>query len=317
MAAWVTVRAPATTANLGPGFDALGLALDLWNETRFALDGEGIRVEICGEGNNKVLDNNQNLLVRALYRVYERCQRPFPQGLHIYAENRIPWSSGLGSSAAAIVSGLLAANALLGCPLSEGELLCIATELEGHPDNVAPALLGGLTVASVEGEEVLARKLPWHPFQITVIFPEFSLPTRKAREVLPRHISLAQTSRHMARAILVTRAFAEGDLDLLTRAMQDELHQPYRLPLIPGAEEAFQVARRLGAAAALSGAGPSLIVFSQERKPEVEEEIQKAFLRAGLTSRCYHLQIAPHGAQAFQLPETSLCQGNDDMPPKF
>lgn len=312
----VTVRAPATTANLGPGFDALGLALDLWNETHFALEGESIRVEICGEGKDQVLGNDQNLLIRALYRVYERCQQPFPQGLHIYAENRIPWSSGLGSSAAAIVSGLLAANTLLDRPLSERELLRIATELEGHPDNVAPALLGGLTVASVEGEEVLARKLPWHPFQITVIFPEFSLPTRKAREVLPRHIPLTQTSRHVARAILVTRAFAEGDLDLLTRAMQDELHQPYRLPLIPGAEEAFQVARRLGAAA-LSGAGPSLIVFSEGRKPEIEEEIQKAFLRAGLTSRCYHLQIAPHGAQAFQLPETSPYQGNDDMPPKF
>lgn len=298
----VTVRAPATTANLGPGFDALGLALDLWNETSFTVEGEGVRLEIEGEGNGQLLDNEENLILRAMRRVYEVCRHPFPAGLRIRAQNRIPWNSGLGSSAAAIVSGLLAANALLDQPLSTGELLRLATQLEGHPDNVAPALLGGLTVALKDADEVIARLLPWHPFHITVIVPQFSLPTRTARKVLPPHVSLSQTSQHIARAILVTRAFAEGDLDLLRQVMYDELHQPHRLPLIPGAAEALRAAERLGAAVALSGAGPSLIAFSLTNMPDLAKEMQEAFRHAGLTSRCYHLQITSERAQV--LPAT-------------
>ncbi|MFO3795698.1 MAG: homoserine kinase [Anaerolineales bacterium] len=297
----VTVRAPATTANLGPGFDAVGLALDLWNETSFTIEGEAVTLEIMGEGKGQLLENEENLILRAMHRVYEVCRQPFPAGLCIRAQNRIPWNSGLGSSAAAIVSGLLAANALLDQPLSTGELLRLATQLEGHADNVVPALLGGLTVALRDADEVIARPLPWQPFHVTVIVPQFSLPTRTARKVLPPSVSLSQTSQHIARAILVTRAFAEGDLELLRQVMYDELHQPHRLPLIPGAAEALRVAEKWDAAVALSGAGPSLIAFSLADMPDLAKEMQEAFWHAGLLSRSYHLQITSECAQVLSL----------------
>jgi homoserine kinase len=296
MPAAITVHAPATTANLGPGFDTLGLALDLWNETRVSLEGERIVIHTHGEGEGQTLPAGEHLLVRAMRRVYEVCGHPFPQGLHLWAHNRIPWGSGLGSSAAAIVSGLLAANALLGNPLPSTELLLLAARLEGHSDNVAPALLGGLTVSLFQDEQVLVRPLPWRPFQVTVVLPEFSLPTQVSRRFLPQQVSLSQAVRNMARAFFVAQAFAEGDLTLLRQAMQDELHQPYRLPLIPGAQEALAAAQSLGAAVALSGAGPSLIAFSLPGMPPVAPAMQEAFARAGLRSRTFALQIAPQGA---------------------
>ncbi|MEJ5240540.1 MAG: homoserine kinase [Anaerolineales bacterium] len=295
----VTVRAPATTANLGPGFDALGLALDLWNETRVTLTGQTISFRMLGEGEQNASVEDENLFLRAMRRVYEVCACPFPQGMRIRARNRIPWGAGLGSSAAAIVSGLLAANALLGQPLSDDELLYLAIEIEGHPDNIAPAFFGGLTVSLQEEDRVLVRSLPWRPFRVTVIVPEFSLPTQVSRRLLPQEVPLDRAARSIARAVLVTQAFAKGDLDLLRRAMQDELHQPYRLPSIPGAQEALRAAERLGAAVALSGAGPSLIAFSLPGMEDVAQPMQQAFAQAGIPSRCFDLRISAHGARRF------------------
>ncbi len=301
MPAAITVHAPATTANLGPGFDTLGLALDLWNETRVSLEGESIVIHTYGEGEGQTLPVEEHLIVRAMRRVYEVCGYPFPQGLHLWTYNRIPWGSGLGSSAAAIVSGLLAANALLGNPLPSTKLLLLAAQLEGHSDNVAPALLGGLTVSMLQDEQVLVRSLPWRPFQVTVVLPEFSLPTQVSRRFLPRKVLLSQAVRNMARAFFVAQAFAEGDLALLRQVMKDELHQPYRLPFIPGAEEALVAAQSLGAAVALSGAGPSLIAFSLPGMPPVAPAMQEAFARAGLQSRTFALQIAPQGASLMRI----------------
>lgn len=293
----ILVRIPATTANLGPGFDALGLALDLWNETRFVLEGEGIRWQVRGEGATELPLGEENLILQAMRLVYRVCERPFPPGVRLEAHNRIPLGAGLGSSAAAILTGLLGANALLGTPLTLPQLLNLATQMEGHPDNVAPALLGGLTVALSTTEGTLAWPLPWRPFRVTVVVPQFVLPTAEARRVLPKRVSLRQAADGMARAILVTRAFASGDIELLRRAMEDGLHQPYRLPLIPGAEQALTAARERGAAVALSGAGPSLVAFSRQPDPELAWVMQQAFAAAGLPARVLNLGIARHGAQ--------------------
>lgn len=297
MALSVTVRVPATTANLGPGFDALGLALDLWNEIRVRQTGQTISFRLVGEGEEIALGEDENLFLRAMRRVYDVCARPFPQGMQIRARSRIPWGAGLGSSAAAIVGGLLAANALLGEALSADELLHLAVEIEGHPDNVAPALFGGLTVALWEGDRVLVRSLPWRPFRVTVIVPDLSLPTEASRRLLPSQVLLERAARNIARAVLVVRAFAEGDLALLRQAMQDELHQPYRLDSIPGAQEALENAKQAGAAVVLSGAGPSLIAFSLPGMEDVAPLMQAAFAQAGIESRCFRLRISRYGAR--------------------
>jgi homoserine kinase len=219
-------------------------------------------------------------------------------------------SSGLGSSAAAKLTGILAANVLLGKPLLHNEILNLATEMEGHPDNVAPALLGGLVVSTVEDGKVFAHKintetnqtsvgyLELPAFDITVVLPEFHLSTTQARTVLPEYIPMKDAVNNISHAMLVTEAFRNGDFDLLSKAMNDTLHQPYRLSLIPGAPEAMEAARRAGAAAAaLSGAGPSIIAFSAKRDPAIGEAMKTAFEQSGLQARILQLRMSNYGAE--------------------
>ena len=298
----ITIRVPATSANLGPGFDSLGLALDLWNETVIRLAIE-YSVLVRGEGAEKLLTGENNLIVRAAQTLAERVGKRLPL-FHLDCVNRIPLSSGLGSSAAAQLTGLLGANMLLGKPLSMDEILNLATEMEGHPDNVAPALLGGLVVSTLEEGKVLAHKINIgstndFPMQITVVLPEFHISTQQARAALPEHVSMKDAIHNISRALLVTEAFRNGDLDLLNKAMTDTLHQPYRLSLIPGGREAMDAAKEAGASAvALSGAGPSLIAFSANRDPAIGEAMRRAFEGAGLTARTFQLKMSNHGAEA-------------------
>jgi homoserine kinase len=296
----IMVRVPATSANLGPGFDTLGLALDLWNEAEFQL-AESFSLLVEGEGVERLPASPKNLVVRSLGKVYARLHKPVPT-LRIRCRNRIPLGSGLGSSAAAVITGLLAANALLGSSLSDQEILDLAVEIEHHPDNAAPALIGGLVVAALSDGRVFARKIPietrGHPLNIIVVTPQFDFPTRKARALLPTHIPRSDAIYNMGRAVLLTQALEHGDLDLLGQVMNDRLHQPYRLPLIPGAREAIQAGKSAGAGAvALSGAGPSLIAFSARQDPEIGEAMKKAFKSAGLGARVFELGISDQGAQ--------------------
>jgi homoserine kinase len=282
----VTVEVPATSANLGPGFDALGLALDLWNECSFSAAPE-FAVEVSGEGAERLPNHRDNLIVRAALRLAEVCGKPLPP-FRVQCLNRIPFGSGLGSSSAATLTGLLGANAWLGSPLGHSEILDLAAEIENHPDNVAPALLGGLVVATMDGDRVLARKLESGPApRITVVVPDFSLPTRQARAALPKQIALRDAIFNISRALLVSEALRGGDLELLGRAMTDALHQPYRLPLIPGAQPAMDAARAGGAAVALSGAGPSLIAFTADHGAGPGAVMQRAFEAAGLNARVF------------------------------
>src|SRR5215207_626475 len=296
----ITIRVPATSANLGPGFDTLGLALDLWNETIITLAIE-YTVQIHGEGAEKLSLGENNLIIQSAQKLAECVGKRLPP-FHLGCVNHIPLSSGLGSSAAAKLTGLLGANTLLGNPLIQDEILDLATEMEGHPDNVAPALLGGLVVSTMDAGRVFAQKIKLEtnndsPIHVTIVLPDFHISTQKARAALPTHISLKDAVHNISRAVLVTEAFRNGDLDLLGKAMTDTLHQPYRLSLIPGAQAAMEAAKEVGAAAvALSGAGPSLIAFSSKQDPAIGEAMTRAFQSAGLPARTFALGICDKAA---------------------
>lgn len=282
------VRIPATSANLGPGFDSLGLALDLWNETSVALQGSRILVEVEGEGAGELPANEKNLVAWAFLTRYVADGLAPPEGVHIQCRNRIPLGSGLGSSAAAVAAGLLAANQLLKNAFSIQQLLQLGAQLEGHPDNIAAALLGGLTIATYTGLDVVARKVDIPEWQVIVALPEVKLSTQQARDALPEKVYLADTAQHIGRAALVVEALRSGDLVLLRDVMLDDLHQPHRLPLIPGASQAIAAAFDLGAAACLSGAGPSVIVFHQGNQEPLEAEMHAAF--SDTRARVFHLK---------------------------
>ena len=290
----LTIKVPATSANLGPGFDSLGLALDLWNESTFEI-AESSSVYIEGEGRGRVGQGRNNLILRAAQALADHVKKDLPP-LIVRSTNRIPFGSGLGSSAAATLTGLLAGNILTGSALSQQEILHLATQLEGHPDNVAPALMGGLVVSAVRDDQVIARRLPVSPLPITVVVPDFRFPTRQARKTLPQHVRMKDAIHNISRAVLLAEAFRTGDVGLLGEAMEDVLHQPYRVALIPGAQAAMQAMRSQGAAVALSGAGPSLIAFSQpDSIPGAAAK--HAFEAAGLTARIFRLEMSNRGAE--------------------
>jgi len=293
----ITVRVPATTANLGPGFDCLGLALDLWNEAVFSLAEGESRVEVSGEGAGHLAQDGNNHVLRAAALVYERLGKPMPR-LWVSCTNHIPLSSGLGSSAASHWMGLLGANAIAGEPFNREELLKLAIQLEGHPDNATAALLGGLVIV-VEHEKCnwLVRHFELPALRAVVVLPEIDLPTHAAREALPAQVAMKDAVFNIGRAALVVEAFKQADLRLLGEVMDDRLHQPYRLPLIAGAPEAMAAARQAGAVPALSGAGPSVIAFTPGDPTPAGRAMMVAFQRAGVKARAFSLQTSNRGAE--------------------
>jgi homoserine kinase len=201
-----------------------------------------------------------------------------------------------------MLTGMLGANALLGNPLSREEILKLAIETEGHPDNVAPAMLGGLVASIIHESHVVSLRLTLTgqrtPIHITVVLPDFDFPTKQARAILPKQIERKDAIYNISRAVIVTEAFRTGDLEILGEAMTDKLHQPYRLPLIPGAQAAMDAMKKAGAAAvALSGAGPSLIAFSSKKETAIGEAAKRAFAKAKLDSRVFKLKISRKGAE--------------------
>ncbi len=277
------IRVPATSANLGPGFDCLGLALDIWNEISFE-PAEKLSYHVIGEGAEKLNKGTRNLLTKAFAFAHEVCGREM-RGVSIRAKNEILMSSGLGSSAAAIVAGLFGANEMLANPLNENELLKLATEIEGHPDNVAPALLGGLVISIISGDEIITRRYKIPEFTIVIVKPNMEWPTKIARAVLPKSVSRADSIYNIGRTALVVDALRNGDLDLLQKVMDDRIHQPYRLKHISGGMSAYKTAKRFGAAA-LSGAGPAIIAFvPPENAERAKAEIQSVFEERGIETR--------------------------------
>jgi len=298
----ICVRVPATTANLGPGFDTLGLALDLWNETEFTQTKDGkVNITISGEGAGTLPTDEQNAVCASAMQLYDLVGKK-PGGLCIRCLNRIPLSSGLGSSSAAMLTGMLGANALLGEPFSSEQIMTMATQDEGHPDNVVPAMLGGLVASVIDNGTVVSRKLLVSPLSITVVMPDFYFPTKAAREILPEYVLREDAIFNVSRAVLVIKALETGELSLLGQVMEDALHQPYRLPLIPGAQAAMEAARQAGASAVvLSGAGPSLIAFSgQPADDGIGLAMQCEFEQAGLSARIFPLNISQSGASVLE-----------------
>jgi len=285
------VRVPATSANLGPGFDALGLALALYNEVSLA-EADELVVSIDGEGAGRLDTGPDNVVARAAQMAFEAAGRPF-RGAAIHCVNRIPLQRGLGSSAAAWVGGLAAANALLGEPIDRMGLLTLAARAEGHPDNVAAAVLGGLAVSCAEGAAVAAVRLPVPPaLRFVVLVPEIESATREARAVLPNEVSRGDAVFNVQRVSLLLAALASGRTDLLATAMQDRLHQPYRLRLFPWMDAVAAAARKAGAlGCVLSGAGPSILAVVPEGAEGVARAMEHALKDAGLSGRALDLAV--------------------------
>lgn len=292
----IGVRVPATSANLGPGFDVLGLALGLYNEIVYE-EADRVSVTVEGEGAGRLERGADNVVARAARMAYEAAGRQFP-GAAIHCVNRIPPARGLGSSAAAWVGGLVGANAALGSPLDRDAILALACRAEGHPDNVAAALLGGLTVSCVSAEGVAAVSLPV-PAGIgwVVLVPETESSTREARAVLPDTVSREDAVFNLQRMGLLLAGLASGRIDLLGVAMDDRLHQPQRQKLFPWMEAARRAALEAGAlGCVLSGAGPSLLAAVSRPTDAVARAMEQALGRAGVAGSAMPLPVDTAGA---------------------
>jgi homoserine kinase len=293
-----TIHVPASTANLGPAFDCLGLALDLWNETTLEITGDRLSIEVEGEGANRIPLDETNLVYRAFRRFCDEVGTPVPQGLRIIGKQRIPFGAGLGSSAAAILTGLLGASALLDQALDKSKVLQLAAELDGHADNVGAALYGGLVLVSERNGRFQAQQLGAAQLFAVAIAPEQVLSTHDSRSALPKQIDFKDAVFNIGRSLHVSEALRNGDIEALAAAMEDKLHQPYRFPLIPGAAEAVSAARQAGAAAALSGAGPTVIAFVEEgREKAIAEAMRAPFAERGVKTQLYLLTSTSRGAQ--------------------
>lgn len=293
----VHVSVPATTANLGPGFDCLGMALDLRNHVIFEKAESGLFMEVVGEGAGRLPVDKSNLVWRAAEMLFDQVgQRP--KGLFVRQNNHIPVGSGLGSSAAAVLGGLLAANALVGNPLNRDEILEMAADMEGHPDNVTPALVGGLTIAVATDSGLVIERIAPPAGQVAVVLPDYQLSTAAARRALPRQIPMVDAIFNLSRVGLLIRALERADYERLTVAMNDKLHQPYRIRLIPGMAGAFRAGRDAGASAVvLSGAGPSVVAFAPHGHDRIAMAMSQAFELQGLKSRTWILALDMEGSR--------------------
>jgi homoserine kinase len=294
----VTARVPATAANLGAGFDCFGIALELRSEVVLDL-GKPFAIEVEGEGQDRLPRDGRNLVARTIHGFFERLGRPTPP-YRLTLRNRIPQTGGLGSSSAALVGALLVANVAAGRPRSLDELLCLAAELEGHPDNVAPAVLGGLVVAVAEPDAgLITVPLAVPPELSAVLFvPSFVMRTRRARQLLPKLVPHRDAVFNASRTALLVSAFQSGRFDLLRVAMQDRLHQPYRSQLFPAMGSIFEAALAAGACGAcLSGAGSAILAFTTDRQSLIGEAMQRAALGRGVEGRWLTADVARAGAE--------------------
>ena len=289
----VYLRVPATSANCGPGFDVLGLAVNLYNEACYEITPQrGFQLEVKGEGADYLKPFGRNLAFSSFFRVWNQVTGGERIGLKIKMLNRIPMSRGLGSSSSAIVAGVHAANVLSGNTLSEDELLGIATELEGHPDNVAPALYGGFTISYMDaGKAHSLRCLPAKPLKFIAVVPDRRLATSLARQAIPATVPHHDAVFNSSRSSLLVGSLLTGRYEYLSHALEDKLHQPYRAHLIPGLYEAWEAARAAGAYnGIISGAGSTIMAYADPEADHVAiAEAMKAALKGVGESCCYHI----------------------------
>ncbi len=297
MSKTLSFSVPATSANIGPGFDTIGVALDLHNIFHFDVlhDGETPplrpRTLVLGE---------DSLAHLALNRIFEKVGKPRPK-LFVQTEANIPFSRGLGSSSTAVIGGLLGGNALLGNPLGKEEILALALEIEGHPDNVAPALFGGFQIAVREPDGTITRVSVPAPegLKAVVCIPELILPTEQARAALPESWTRAETVANLGRVAVLMTALLSRRWELLRVGMDDRLHQPYREKLIPGFRAALNAALEAGAyGAALSGSGSAILAFTEGHEERIGEAMAAAIREAGTLAQWMPLNLDAIGARA-------------------
>ena len=296
----VKVRVPGTSANCGPGFDCLGVACTIYNELELTLlEEERLDIEITGDGAENIPVDERNIVWRSIQKLLERAGKAQEyKGAIIRMDNGVPLSRGLGSSATAIVGGLKAANECLGNPFTNRDLLQMATEIEGHPDNVAPAIFGGFTISIVRnGKPECFSLMPKLPLKLVVTVPDFFLPTKAARAVLPAEVPMKDAVFNIGRAAMLTAALCKGNKSFLRSVFDDALHQPYRAKLIPGMYDVFKAARAVGAlGASMSGAGPCLIAFTVENADAVGMAMRDAFAKNNVKSQYHVFDIDGTGA---------------------
>lgn len=294
----VVVKVPASTANMGPGFDSLGMALSLFAWVSMA-PAPTTRITLVGDNLAGVSQDKTNLVYVVAQAVFNKAGIDLPE-LDIGIRSDIPLTRGLGSSAAAIVGALVAANALIGNALTDDELFQMATALEKHPDNVGASLFGGIIAAAWDGTRAeYIRMEPPAGMDVLVAIPDFELSTKKARHVLPEQISMQDAVFNVTHSSLLTAALASGRLDLLSFAMRDRLHQPYRAALIPGMEQILREATEHGAlGAVLSGAGPTLLLLARSEHAadgQLVDFVQGVMAKEGITISTRWLEPCLHG----------------------
>ncbi|WP_017211545.1 homoserine kinase [Clostridium beijerinckii] len=290
----ITVRVPATSANMGPGFDTLGIALNLYNDFGFREIEDGLKFN----GMPEEFCNEDNIIYKAMKYCFDKAGYKI-KGLEISEiKQDVPVSRGLGSSSTCIVGGLVGANEILGKKFSEEELLEMAVEIEGHPDNVAPALLGGMVVAIVDENKTYYDKINVkNGIKFVSIIPNFRLSTEEARKVLPKEISLKDGVYNVSRAALMVACFSSGKYELLRYACKDAFHQNYRSKLIPGFEEVYNKSYELGALACyLSGAGPTIMAIIDEKDERFSNKLKEFLQIKGLEWNILELSLDNAGA---------------------
>ncbi len=288
----IKIKIPATTANFGSGFDVLGAALKLYNEIEVSVyadtrNDKKPTIEITGEGKGTLPRNEKNVVVQAMKLVFNICKKPLTT-YHLRLTNRIPLARGLGSSAAARLGGIVAANEICGRKLSEDEVIQIVSKLEGHPDNVVPSFFGGLCVCNFNGKNVKYAKLKMpSDLKAVLCIPDFELSTNKARNILPKTIPHKDAVFNSSRVALFMSAIIQKKYELLSIAMEDKLHQPYRKKLIPGMYDVFNFAKKSGAyGVCISGSGPTILAVSRQRSAiKIGKAMQKTFLKHNVKSK--------------------------------
>ncbi|SHD77753.1 Homoserine kinase [[Clostridium] ultunense Esp] len=270
----VKVRVPATTANLGPGFDTLGLALNLYNEFTFEEIPEGYKIS----GFKKEYGSTNNLVYRSIKETFREIGYT-PTGISIDANTNIPISRGLGSSASCILAGVIGGNELAGRPLGKDEIFQLATKIEGHPDNIAPALFGGLVISLMEEEKVIYNRIEVAKgIKFIALISDFTLSTKESREVLPSMVEYKDCINNINKVALLISALTNGRFDLLRYAFKDRLHEPYRGKLIPDFFNIIEKCKKMDSLGVyLSGAGPTIMCIIDEDNEEFTKEI-KAYL---------------------------------------
>ena len=290
MSALTVVRVPASSANLGPGFDTLGLALGIYLTCRFRRASE-YRVRVSGRDADSIPNGAENLILQTAREVARRQDRELPP-VDLEIENDIPVGKGFGSSAAALVAGVVLADRVLGLGWDEHRLLDEAARIEGHPDNVSAAVLGSVTAAAI-GDDGVTRavrlEIP-RAFSVAVVCPNFELSTPAMRAVLPAEYPRADAVFNIQRATLLVAALLKGDRDAFPVAFEDRLHQPYRLAQVPGLEAVLKLRRPGLLGCALGGAGPAVLVFYETGREEAVWAVSREFEKAGCASET----VFPH-----------------------